>query len=201
MGQEMNLSAVGIIKNIVLPEDFQAGVDTRGGAGHSWTRIFFAKETPAVELKFRFRGIKTSGNDAKAFYDAVRRPPQLIFAHSDFIPPTILEKNLVKSLGGALGNAGNNQLTNETTGLSGPRFFLESLQVVELKQKHALLVAGYFHNPEGEFSQAFRGIFFQAGSYEDGLPIEEIFIQAPSKELLERYKKSFDAMLDTIEWS
>ncbi|MBY0359289.1 MAG: hypothetical protein K2W82_14910 [Candidatus Obscuribacterales bacterium] len=197
----MNNIAMGAIKNILLPENFVPGKETIGGNAYNWSRKFFAKENPEVELSFHYRGMKISGNDAKAFFDTVRRPPQLVFAHSDFIPPTVLEKNLVKPLGRALGNAGNNQLTNEASGIRGPRFFIEQLQVKEIKQKHVLLVAGYFHNPEGEFSQAFRGIFFQAGLPEDGLAVEEIFIQTPSKELAEKYQATFDTMLETIEWA
>lgn len=198
----MTTAAAGAIKKISLPEGFLKGEELVGGLGNNWTCKFHPQNDPEVDLSLYYRGRPIVGTHAKNFRDMLRRPPQFIFAASDFIPATELETNLVASLSVAMGNSGNNQLSNKAAGTAGSRFFLETMQIRSVKNKHALAVTGYFHDADGELNLAFRGLFYEAKPGDDsGCDVEEIFMQAPSRELLDRYTEAFEAMLATIEWA
>lgn len=195
----MQIAGHGAIKKILLPGEFSEGKTTYGGTGQNWSFDYYAKNNPEVTITFYYRGTSIHDDDALFFLRLLEKEPQQIFSADKNSHESV--EQLIHGLAPALGNAGNNQITNKNTGMRGPRFFLASLQTMEINNKRALLVAGYFHTFEGSFSQAFRGLFFPAKNTPDSCDIEELFLQTPSKESMEEYASKFAQALASIEWA
>ena len=121
----------------------------------------------------------------------------------DIAADTLDEKTTkrIRSLESALGNAGNNQITNSSSGVSGPRFYLEKIHVIDLSSKPVMAVQGYFHGFDGQVHNHYMGIFFDATPDDrDYCQIEEIVFQAPTWELFGKYFPQFQKTLNSIRW-
>jgi hypothetical protein len=189
----------GAIKTLVLPENFVLAEEEYGGMGFNWRRQYVPKGETQIEITSFYRGRPAAEIDSEAFRTELAKPQHEIFTQGK-TDPKDAEASL-SELWGALGNAGNNQITNEDTGISGPRFYLESARTLDVQGRRVLVVGGYFHGVDGDLHNWYCGIFIDGSPEEDCSQIEELVFQADTKELYDKYFPEFWKALDTIEWS
>ncbi len=197
---------LGTIKSINLPDSFAKGEVLFGGMGQNWRKTFHPREkkdAQDVAITSMFRGSPTLESDAITFRTLLRQPPGVIFsadenAESKMHPQA---KHIVNALADALGNAGNNQLTNAETGFGGPRFYLQRMETLELNKKKVLAVYGVFHNSEMKPQNYYVGLFVDSRPDKKECVVEELVFEAQTRELYEKYRGSFEKSLTTIQWN
>jgi hypothetical protein len=196
---------LGTIKSTNLPDAFTKGEVLFGGMGQNWRKNFHPREKKDardVAITSMFRGSPTLELDGKTFRSLLRQPAGVIFSADrkaqNKIHPQAEE--IVNALADALGNAGNNQLTNPQTGLGGPRFYLERMEILELNKKKVLAVHGFFHDSEMKPQNYFIGLFVDAKPDQRECIVEELIFEAQTRELYEKYCGGFEKSLTSIEW-
>jgi hypothetical protein len=197
---------LGTIKSINLPDSFAKGEVLYGGMGQNWRKTFHPREkkdTKDVAITSMFRGSPTLESDGITFRTLLRQPPGVIFsadenAESKMQPQA---KQIVNALADALGNAGNNQLTNTETGFGGPRFYLQRMETLELNKRKVLAVYGVFHNSEMKAQNYYVGLFVDSKPDTKECVVEELVFEAQTRELYEKYRVSFEKSLTTIQWN
>ena len=190
----------GSVSDMQLPADFEFGQDLTGGIALNWLKSYHAVANRDVQISLFYRGTASPADSIVGFRKLLKTQG-VVFdnANGDADSKTA---QTIESLNAALGNAGNNQITNKAVGVTGPRFFLEKIHVILLNAKPVMAVQGYFHSYDGTIDNYYMGIFFD-GSPEDEkyCRIEEVVFQAPSWALFEKYFPSFQKTLNTITWS
>ncbi len=197
---------LGTIKSINLPDSFAKGEVLFGGMGQNWRKTFHPREkkdAQDVAITSMFRGCPTSEPDGITFRTLLRQPAGVIFSadRNAKIEMHPQAKNIINALTDALGNAGNNQLTNSETGFGGPRFYLQRMETLELNKKKVLAVYGVFHNSQMKPQNYYVGLFVDARPDKKECVVEELIFEAQTSELYEKYRGSFEKSLSTIEWN
>jgi len=201
----MRVDDLGVIKSIELPDSFTRGAVVLGGIGRNWRRIFHPRDkrdAQAVSIISYFRGGPAPPADGKMLRKLLAKPCGLIYSsepESTNAHPQA--PTLINALVDALGNAGNNQLTNPETGFGGPCFFLEKVETIELNKKNVLAVHGYFHDRELNAENFYTGVFVDASPNDAECLIEELVFEANTPRLYEKYYSSFQKALNTIRWN
>lgn len=195
----------GSIKSMSLPDSFARGDSLHGGMGNNWSKSFYPREKrdqDEVTITAMFRGAPTRDPDARNFRKLLDEPAGVIYSQQQSQNSKSEQRaiSIVTSMAEALGNAGNNQLTNFEAGISGPRFNLQKMETMELNNKKVLAVSGYFHNSEMKAQTYYLGLFVDAKPQAKECTIEEFAFEATSKELFEKYLNGFQKSLATIEW-
>lgn len=202
----MRVYEVGSIKSINLPDSFARGDFLHGGMGNNWKKSFYPRDKrdhDEVAITSMFRGTATLDPDARNFRKLLDEPARVVYSKQ-------IEENsksaqaaisIVNSMAEALGNAGNNQLTNCEMGIGGPRFNLQKMETLMLNDKKVLAVSGFFHNSEMKVQTYYLGLFVDARPNNQECIIEEIAFEATTEELYEKYRNSFEKSLHTIEWN
>ncbi len=194
----MNTLSRGIIKEVTLPENFQLRTEQAGGIGNSWLLSCKSRRYENVEFALFYRGTPCSADGVISFRNLLTEP-KILFNSTD---TTDGDSGLIHNLSRVLGNASNNQITNQNTGNQGPKFFLECLEVIELNQKNVLSTTGYFHGPEGEVDYHYKGVFIDASPDDPKkCQIEEVLFQAPDMVLFRKLLPDFLKFLGSIIWS
>lgn len=194
----MIVKNAGTIEKILLPPDFVAGKEEFGGRGMNWEKKFHPQNDQTVSIALYYRGMPVPSHYGEAFRGLTKRPPAVYF---DEQGNNENQPDVVISLGDALGNAGNNQLTNNRSGISGPRFHIQLLKTMSIVGKPVVYVVGLFHSFDMVVSNYYAGIFVDATPSDERCRLEEIFIQAPTVELFEKYKDPFERAIATIQWA
>jgi hypothetical protein len=190
----------GAVKDMQLPADFEFEQDLLGGMGLNWLKTYHAVQNNDVQISLFYRGTPNTAASVEGFRYLLKIEG-VIFDVENGEPD---EKTLkrIESIETALGNAGNNQITNTATGIAGPRFFLEKIQIITLSGKPIMAVQGYFHGYDGELHNHYFGVFFDATPQDtEYCQIEEVVFQAPSWDLFEKYFAQFQKTLNSIRWS
>lgn len=194
----MNTEKLGVIKTMRLPDDFARGEERTGGMGQNWRKIFHPKNNPEVSITSLYRGSAAFAPSGKAFRILLAESPTVVYSTDD--SNHMQAKTIITSLTDALGNAGDNQLTNSDQGERGPLFFLQRLETLALNGKTALAVYGIFHDSQKTPHNYYIGIFLDADPKAKDCRIEEIIFEAQSRELYDQYHKQFEDSLKTIQW-
>lgn len=190
--------------NFELPDSFARGEVQMGGMGHNWRRVFQPRDkddADDVSIISFYRGSPTAQEDAAAFRSLLKVPPANVFdgSHPDCCSqPHMFE--LVRKLEPILGQCGNNQIANTEVGVSGPRFFLETLKTIAVAGRTVLVASGYFHDMELHPQAYFSGLFFDAQPDCTNCCIEEFVFEAQSRSLYDKYYSSFEKAISTIRW-
>jgi len=196
----------GVIKSIKLPDSFARGAVLYGGMGQNWRRSFHPREKKDagdVAITSLFRGSATIGNDACTFRKVLAQPAGMIFSSSAESKHKCHPRAqlLINEMADALGNAGNNQLTNLETGVGGPRFYLQRMETIELNGRKVLAVYGVFHNSQMQAQAYYCGLFVDSDPAAADCVIEELVFEAQTKELYDKYRAGFEKALSTIQWA
>jgi hypothetical protein len=190
----------GAVQDMQLPADFEFGQDLLGGMGLNWLKSYQAVENKDVQISLFYRGTPNTAESVAGFRFLLSM--QGVLFDVDKGDPDEQTRKRICSLETALGNAGNNQITNKASGISGPRFFLEKIHVINLNSKSVMAIQGYFHGYDGEVHNHYMGVFFDATPDDKTYcQIEEVVFQAPTWELFERYFPQFQKTLNSIRWT
>ncbi len=202
----MRIHQVGSIKSINIPDSFARGESQHGGMGRNWSTSFHPRDKrdqEEVTITTMFRGSPTLDPDARNFRKVLEKPAGIIYARQNVENEKSEQMAIstINSMVEVLGNAGNNQLTNSETGLSGPRFHLQKMETMDLNKKKVLAVYGVFHNSEMKAHTYYMGLFVDAKPDAEECIVEELAFEASSQELYDKYRNSFEKSLSTIEWN
>lgn len=195
----------GIIKSITLPDSFAKGESLHGGRGTNWRKVFHPRnkrDTSDVSISAFFRGRAVIDDEAKAFRVLLRQPPGVVFSaqkDTDCCHPQA--ESIIKAMIDALGQAGNNQLTNQERGIFGPHFFLQRMETVELKKRKVMIVYGIFHDAEMNPLNHYVGLFVDADPNSSDCRIEELVFEAFSNAQYEKCRPDFEKALKSIVWN
>ncbi len=201
----------GLIGQILLPEGFEELEQQEPGLlSCGWQKRFLYSKNRSLEISLFYRGAGIGLENAAGFRSLLEAGPRLFIEQgaanlvsADSKPQGMFElKELLKSLTCCLGNLKNNQLLNPASGVYGPAFFLERLEVLELVGKNVLLAKGYFHGPDGDARTYYCGIFIDASPQDaKRCRIEEVIFQAAEEHVFERHFPAFVSALASIVWN
>lgn len=190
----------GAIAKIDFPPDFELNNEFYGGMGLNWLRKYSPKNGEDVSMTLYYRGAPELAKYAETFRKLLKTPA-VIFDDKNG-PSDESAKEAVIQMQSCLGNAGNNQITNQREGLEGPRFFLEKIQTIQLCGRPVMAVQGYFYGPDGETDNQYMGVFFDATPTDpQTCRIEEVIFEAGNWDTFEKYFPQFQSALNTIRWS
>lgn len=188
----------GAIKKFTLPDGFVLGEEEYGGMGYNWRRRYVPGANNEVAIISYYRGSEEPASDGEVFRHLLSKPPHLIYREGETDRQAAL--STLYNLAPIIGGAGNNNLVNQRTGLSGPRFHLEIMRTLKLGGRTVLEVAGWFHGASGELHNYYDGILFDGDSASAGVAVEELLFEAQTKQLFDRYWPAFLESLKSIEW-
>lgn len=190
----------GVVSQIDLPSGFVLKEQLKGGMGQNWLRKYASQSDPGVVISLFYRGAPELADYAKEFRRALKSKSVIFDLENG--PNDDDSKARVRAMQSCLGNAGNNQISNENKGLTGPRFFLEKIQTFALSGRSVMSVQGYFFGPDGEPDNNFLGIFIDADPENPRYcKIEEIIFESETWEAFEKYFPQFQASLNSIRWA
>lgn len=189
----------GAVKKLKLPESFILGEEEYGGKGLNWRRQYVSRLGSGVEITSYYRGRPAAKVDSDAFRAVMSKPPHEIFLEGQTTEEQA--EPILQEVWGALGNAGNNQITNKSEGLGGPRFHMVSCSTIDMNGRRVMVATGWFHGPDGAVHNHYCGIFFDASPNEEACRIEELIFQADSQQVYDSYLPSFREALFTMEWN
>jgi len=188
------------LKSLQLPPGWE---ERKPGSGmpQAVTRLFSPTDAKEVRLKLFYRGLPLSKSSSEAFRKALKLVPKVLFDDSGTNESSAFARQTICSLRDSLGNVGTNQITNTDTGLNGASFSLKRLEALILNGKPVLKAFGLFINPtSGEHYNAYCGIFFDTSQNEQTCTVEEIFLEANTKDLYSQALPEFETCLSSIEW-
>ena len=169
--------------------------------GPQITRSFSPANNSAVNITLFYRGFPLSESAAASFKRALSNSPQVIFDAQNNPSPEELAIELVCNLEEVLGNVGNNQITNTGTGPLAPPFVLNRLEAMIWNNKPILAARGTFYDPEeGKPLNEFCGFFVYVPDAQGNSNVEEIYLEAQTKDLFFKYLPAFTDCLKSIEW-
>ena len=188
------------IKSLQLPPGWTEN-KLGGGFAPRTMRAFSPPDNPRVKIVLLNRGLPVSEDAGKTFRKILQLSPKLIFDRNSANKLMPTEVQLICDLEEILGNAGDNQIVNPDTGISGPPFILDRLEVLVCNDRPALAVRGWFCNPgNGQRLNAFYGLFVDVNARDDACGVEQIFLEAPEETLYLQYLPAFEQCLHSIEW-
>lgn len=194
----MDTEKLGVIKTMHLPDNFVKGEERAGGMGNNWRKIFHPANSTDVSITSLYRGSAAFAPSGRTFRTLLAQPSALIYSTEN--GGLAQAETIITSLAPALGNAGDNQLTNAETDEQGPLFYLQRMETVELNHRRVLAVYGIFHNSEKVPHNYYVGIFIDANPKAKECRIEEIIFEAQSRELYDQYHTQFEDSIKTIQW-
>lgn len=184
-------------KFVRMPDGFRFEGEEYGGRGENWLKTYTsAALADRVKLCQRFSGYPLSEVDSESFRGALERNPQTIFEKSKPVETTIPLRQLCY----ALGNVGDNQVTNSTEAPYGPTFELEKLSVEEVAGRRVIRAWGWFHGADMVPDHYFCGIFVDAHPDSEECCVEELYMEAYSEELYKQCLPVFEEMIETMTW-
>jgi hypothetical protein len=164
-------------------------------------RIFSPPETAEVRLELLNRGYPLGQDDAETFRQLLTVAPKVIFERKDKEAPSKATVSLLEGLAEVLGNVGNNQVVNTSTDDLGPCFMLDRIDILNWKGKNVLAARGWFRDPEEDIRvNDYCGFFIDSNPFDPECQVEEVFLEAPTEELLLRYMPVFKECLNSLEW-
>ncbi|MBX9671624.1 MAG: hypothetical protein K2X93_28805 [Candidatus Obscuribacterales bacterium] len=192
----MTVERADTFKHVQMPQGFRFESEDYGGRGDNWLKRFTNPDTgDDVKLCQRFSGSPLSEVDAESFRSVLLQKPHVIFEKSDSH-----NEALLRTICYALGNVGDNQMTNSTPAPYGPTFELEKMAVEAVGDRNVIRVWGWFHGADMVPDHYFTGIFVDAQPESEECCVEELYLEASSEELYNNHLPLFDAMIEKITW-
>lgn len=195
----MNTEKLGVIRTMHLPDDFVKGEERAGGMGNNWRKTFHPKDKSDVSITSLYRGSAAFAPSGRAFRALLAQPSALIYSPDNNSHPQA--KTIISSIAPALGNVGDNQITNLETNERSPEFYLQRLETLELNQRRVLVIYGIFHDINKKPHNYYIGVFIDAEPKAKECRIEEVIFEAQTRELYEQYHGLFEDSIKTIEWA
>lgn len=156
---------------------------------------FYPIEVDAVTINVFFRGTPINQTSAAVL-------KKILHENTAAKSPVGLSVEEIVELSQVFGRntVGDNQYTNEAAKGTYDYhvFHMASAQVASLQGRPVLKVRGTFQDEHGSPTSEYCGYLFP--SLTDNSRVEEIFLQAPSKELFDRYFSAFEDSLHTLQW-
>jgi hypothetical protein len=201
VNRSVNIENYAFIKFLRLPSgwsEFAPDVDdfdTRA------IRTFCPPESRDVRLQLLNRGYPLSEDESEVFREVLARRPGTIFERKETQPPNEGAVNLIKNLTEILGNAGDNQVVNTSSDDLGPSFMLERIDIFDWKGRNVLALRGWYRDPDQDVRMTdYCGFFIDGNPGNPECQLEEIFLEAPTEELLVKYLPYFKECLNSLEW-
>lgn len=189
---------LGLIRSFELPQGFVPGAEETGTRGRNWLRSYHPAGTDAVQLTMAYSGFPLNERESQSLRAILASEPRDIFVKDAKCDEAArLEAELLSP---ALGNAGNNQISNTEAGYAGPIFELERLSLVQLDVRTVVRAWGWFHSTDRIPKNHFTGIFFDASPDQPEARIEELYLQARSQELFDEHRAGFEMMLASVRF-
>lgn len=164
-------------------------------------RVFSPADNHSVRMQMLNRGYPLGEEDTQVLRKTLSQSPKAIFERKDGTRPGRTEVELVSSLAEVLGNLADNQLLNSESDDLGPSFMLDRIDVLDWKGRKVLAVRGWFRDPEQDIRvNNYCGLFIDSTPGEPESQIEEIYLEAPTEDLLVKYMPLFKASLDSLVW-
>ncbi len=173
--QEINIvvgeiSNIGRIKRLPLPEGWSATREVLGQFGNSYLYHFGNPAAPDLQLSVFYRGMLVSSLSGKNFERILKKEPHQ------------LSPEAVLSISEVLGNCAQPDL-----------YDIDKANTIKLSDTTVVDVEGQFP----EFALENRTIFIDGGN--DGCAVLEIIISGP-KDVFSRHASALDSCLQSIEW-
>lgn len=192
----MQVRTTGIIKSMDLPTGFVLAHQEAGTRGANWLRKYGPAGDKSVEICDVYRGYPQVPIDNERLRELLAKAPLVVFDKAT----DVCDTDSIKQMSLALGNVGDNQLTNRLSGLSGPMFELEKLVADFVGGRSVIRVEGWFHDAGFKPDKFFSGIFFDATPEDENARVEELFLQCESLNQQLQYRPAFDQLLASIKW-
>lgn len=173
--------------------------ESYGGKGLKWLIGYSPTIKKDVQIGYYYRGVALDAISTSTFRRLLNDAPKLIFFHKSTERYTESEKKLLLELSDILDNASDNQVSNEDKSFV-PRFYLESLETLKLNSQPMFLIKGYFLTMDRKPSTYLYTLLFDRDPKTEYCHVEELFFQANSKELYDKYFPGFKKSLETIEF-
>ena len=164
------ISNIGRIKKLPLPEGWSATREVLGQFGNSYLYHFGSPAAPDLQMSVFYRGMLVSSLSGKNFERILKKEPHQL------TPEAIL------SISEVLGNCAQPDL-----------YDIDKAATSKLSDKTVVDVEGQFP----EFALENRTIFIDGGN--DGCAVLEIVISGP-KDVYSKYASMLDSCLKAIEW-
>lgn len=172
--------------------------ESYGGKGLKWLISYSPTIKKDVQIGYYYRGVALDAISTSTFRRLLNNAPGIIFLKSTDTY-TEREKKLLSELSDILDNASDNQVLNEDKSFV-PRFYLESLETLRLNAQPMFLIKGYYLTMDRKPSTYLYTLLFDRNPKTEFCHVEEIFFQANSKELYDKYFTGFKKSLETIEF-
>lgn len=192
----------GCITSLRVPEAFTVHDEEFGGyGGTNWSHKYriWGKKYP--EISSRYSGFPVPAYSAAAFRELLAKGPHIVFdtAQADYCQDE--HKEVVSQVSPALGNSGDNQISNTNEGYDAALFKLERMEVVHLNARPVLQIRGHFHTLEMEPRVFLNCYFIDADPKAKDCRVEELYMQAFPEDILKEHQADFQHVLDSINWS
>lgn len=199
----MPILTTGAIKSMKVPEQFSEHAEQVGGYGpEHWSHSYRFPKQRFPEITFRYSGFPVQESAAASFRSALAEGARTIYDINDAAAMTEANKKIVAQLSGILGNSGDNQVSNTQTGIDGPVFELEEMEVIVVQNRPVLRVKGYFRNLQSMEAHTYmHGIFIDASPKSKECKVEELYLQAFPQDAFRRHLPDFAEVLSSIAWS
>lgn len=183
-----------------LPKNFELVKEEYSTFAANWVIIYSPINEKLVEIGLIYDGKPLYIDDAEFFRSIINKQAQVLFLNQPDGTFFEQEKDLVSKLTFIMGKTGNNQVTNQRVGLNGPEFYLERLETLLVNGRRALSVKGYFQSPEESVQNHYYGLLFERKRNSKECDMEEIYFQAHTQELYDKYFFDFTTSLKSIIW-
>lgn len=180
----------------MLPDNFVKLDEKYGGRGSKWDVTFGLSGSNEVKLGFYYRGKPLFEADAIIFRRLMSQAQGTLFVDKGISSYSVQEKQLLEEMEYILDNAGENQVFNRCQG-ELPRFRLERLETVLIKNRPMLLMQGAYQSKNGIDNVIYCLMFERDKNHKD-CNIEEVYLQARTKELFKKYFPDFEKSIESI---
>ena len=189
----------GAIKSMKMPDAFSEHSERVGGMGSdNWMHSYRIPKERYPEITCRYSGYPLFGAEVAAFRNILNQEAGVVFEQAN--PQYCTKSNLdqVRQVSSALGNSGDNQISNPE---GGPMFNLKKMEVREINGRSVLHVLGWFQDQELEPKVYLSCIFIDADPKSEQCRVEELYFQAFPLDLFDKYLSDFEQVLPTIKWT
>lgn len=189
------ISDYGEVKRLQSPPGWILKTQETGAMSPRACKLFHPPEMENITINVFFRGYPVSEEAIKALKELLERK-QATNAPQD------LSEDEIRDLSHVFGRntVGDNQYTND--GQKGNYdyhvFHMLSAQTINLRGRTVIQVTGTFQDEHGTPTTEYSGYLFQSSVVPDN--IEEIFFQAPTRELYDKHLKDFEESLTSLQW-
>jgi hypothetical protein len=185
----------GEVQTLVSPPGWVWRRDQERDMSGRASEYFQPPSSDVVVINAFYRGVPVNDQSASALAELLKAKS----ADSDPVP---LSADEIRSMSYVFGrnNVGDNQYTNDAP--VGQKdfavFHLKSAHTVSLNGRAVLRVVGSFQDENGVSINEYNGFFVPAKS--DPNRIEELFFQAPTKDLYVEFLPAFEGCLESLKW-